>query len=237
MSLDAVRGTQIAVGALALFVVSLSPQLLGGRTRGSGEADELVRQLRGFPAWLSPDPFNVCPDAPACANSPSPPPEARRQGIYTQLHALGSDSVPALTRALVDPDVNLRQNAALALGVLGEGLAGAQLSSRMDISAALPALVLALRDRDAHVRELSEQALGDIGPGAASAVPALVELLASDAEGERISACIALHDIGPAAHAALPALRLELSDPSPDVRGFAQFAIAAVEATRAPLSN
>lgn len=218
MSLDAVRWTQIAVGVLALSLLIISPQFLGSRGAGTVEADELVRQLQDLPAWLD-------------------PPEARRKGIYVRLHALGSHGIPALTRALSDPNVNLRQNAALALGVLGEGLADPQMTSRVDISAALPALLVAVRDPDTRVRGLSAQAIADIGPGAAAAVPSLIELLASDEEEDRNSACIALHDIGRAARPALPALRRTLADSSPDVRGAAKFAIAGIEGAHFPLLN
>jgi len=229
MSAGAVRASQIAVGALALFLLVISPQLPGSRTVNRMETDQLVRQLRGLPAWLDPGPFGgVCAGSDCVTRSASPS-EARRREIYARLQALGPDSIAALTRALADPDVNLRQNAALALGVLGEGLAGPPGSSRIDIGAALPALTAALLDPDPRVRALSEQDIGDIGPAAAAAVPFLVNLLASAEESDRNSACIALHDIGSGARQALPALRIALSDPSPDVRGFARFAITAIE--------
>jgi HEAT repeat protein len=211
MSPEAIRAIQIATGALGLFLLIVSPQLLRSRLADRAQAHELVGELRGVPAW------------------PDTGPEPQRKEIYARLHALGTDSIPALTRALADPDVNLRRNAALALGVLGEGLAGPPGTSRIDIGAALPALTAALLDPDSRVRTLSEQDLGDIGPAAAAAVPLLVKLLASAEESERNSACIALHDIGSAARPALPALRVALADPSPDVRGFARFAIAAIE--------
>lgn len=59
-------------------------------------------------------------------------------------------------------------------------------------------------------------------------MPALVKLLASDDEGLRNSACMGLEGIGPPAIDALPALRVALADPSPDVRQFAQSAIASI---------
>jgi HEAT repeat protein len=60
-------------------------------------------------------------------------------------------------------------------------------------------------------------------------VPELITLLSNPDEGSRNSACIALRGIGPAAKAALPALRNSLSDPSKDVRQFAELAIKSIQ--------
>jgi hypothetical protein len=68
-----------------------------------------------------------------------------------------------------------------------------------------------------------------IGPSAAPAVADLVKLLTSDDEGLRNSACIGLRVIGPSAKGALTALGRARSDPSYDVRRFAELAIASVE--------
>jgi len=57
-------------------------------------------------------------------------------------------------------------------------------------------------------------------------------LLTDSDEGSRNSACIGLAGIGPAAKAALPALRVALSDPSADVRRFAQRAIDKIDVQR-----
>lgn len=115
----------------------------------------------------------------------------------------------------------MRRNVALALNALA-GNWFDRSKGRMDIRAALPALIAALQDADGSVRGWSAQAIGAIGPDAAQAVPALVKLLGNTDDGSRISACIALDGIGPAARAALPALEKALSDPSADVRRFAQ---------------
>ena len=98
----------------------------------------------------------------------------------------------------------------------------------MDVTPALVALTDGLRDPDSDVRAWSAQAIGHVGPTAASAVPQLIELLNAD-EGARNSAGIALRKIGPGAAAALPSLRRALSDPSEDVRRFAELAIEAIE--------
>jgi hypothetical protein len=53
--------------------------------------------------------------------------------------------------------------------------------------------------------------------------------LSNPDEGSRNSACIGLRGIGPAAKMALPALRNSLSDPSKDVRRFAELAIKSIQ--------
>jgi HEAT repeat protein len=185
-------------------------------------ADELVRQLREFPASL-----------PAAGRSDGSvdPVEERRRRVYAQLRKLGAEALPALASGLGDPDVQVRRNVALFLNVTSGSWSDSS-QPRLDIQACLPALIAALQDRDARVRGLAAQAIGEIGPNAARAVPALITLLTDSEEGSRNSACIGLTGIGPAAKAALPALRIALSDPSADVRRFAQRAIDKIDVPR-----
>jgi HEAT repeat protein len=82
---------------------------------------------------------------------------------------------------------------------------------------------------DGTSRCFSAQAVGGIGAEARTAVPGLIALLGSSDVGSRNSACLGLAGIGPAARDALQTLRRALSDPSPDVRQFAQRAIDAIE--------
>ena len=178
-------------------------------------ADEVVQQLRQLPTPLP---------ATAPSDGTVDPVEQRRRELYGELRRLGADALPALARGLRDPDVHLRRNVALALNVLA-GNWYDRSKERMDIRAALPVLIAALQDADGSVRAWSAQAIGEIGPDAAQAVPALVMLLGNADEGSRNSACIALYGIGPAAKAALPALEKALSDPSADLRRFAQRAV------------
>ena len=100
---------------------------------------------------------------------------------------------------------------------------------KLNIKTCLPALVTALRDADPRVRTLAAQAVGNIGPDAAPAIPALLDLLKGSDEGSRNTACLGLAGIGPAAKKALPALREALSDPSANVRRFAQRAIGMID--------
>ena len=179
------------------------------------QAQGIVQQLRQLPTRL-----------PATARSDGAidPIEQRRRELYGELRRLGPDALPALARGLRDPDIQLRRNVALALNVLA-GNWFDRSKEKMDIRAALPALIAAFQDADGSVRAWSAQAIGEIGPDAAQAVPALVMLLRSADEGSRNSACIAVYGIGPSAKDALPALEDALSDPSADVRRFAQRAI------------
>jgi HEAT repeat protein len=225
------RRTRLVAGGIVLSIALLPHMVLHAAEQQ--EADALVQRLSGLPAELPLGPFSrLCSPAPApCPLPPLPPNEAKRQSIYDQLFGLGSASVPALARALGSQDVSLRRNAALALGVLGGGwwTSPNRAKAKVDISAALPALMIALQDPDSRTRGLAAQDLGDIGERAAVAVPGLVKLLAADDGGLRNSACIGLRGIGSPAGDALPALRSALSDPSRDVRRFAELAIASIE--------
>jgi hypothetical protein len=182
-------------------------------------ADELVQALRQFPATLP----GVAP-----SNGVLPPTERLRREIYDRLWSLGSVALPALCRGLGDPDVQVRRNVALFLGVAG-GNWYDRGRPRLAIEGCVPALVGALADSDGRVKELAAQAVGATGAAGVSAVPALIGLLASPNEGERNTACIGLAGIGPAAREALPALKKALSDPSAAVQRFAQRAIERID--------
>ena len=207
-----------------LAIVTLSLALPACRQTASERADGLVRELGQFRASL-----------PGIARSDGTvdPVEEKRHRLYTQLRDLGEQAMPALSRGLADPNVQIRRNVALFLGVTSGGwFTFNPPQQRLDIHDALPALISALRDDDPRVRGLAAQAVGNIGPNAAAAVPALIDLLANTDEGSRNSACIGLYGIGPAAREALPALRAALSDSSTDVRRFAQRAIEKIDVPR-----
>ena len=164
---------------------------------------------------------------PGMASNGVSPREQLRLALYKRLKELGDDAVPALVRGLSDPNVLVRRNVALFL-VEGQVYV-AELQQMKVILVPIPVLVRALQDSDATVRAWSAQAVGWMSRGSVEAVPALIVLLANEDEGSRNSACIALKDIGTAAKDALPALRQALSDPRPDVRGFAAQAIKTIE--------
>ena len=139
-----------------------------------------------------------------------------REAATFLLGDCGPTAVPALEKALADPDAAVRYYAAAALGRLGP-----------EAKAAVPALIKLLADADANVRWRAARALGDIGPEAKSAVPALVKALADPDADVRYCAAWALGDIGPAAKAAVPALKkvLENKDEDKAVRDNARWAL------------
>lgn len=193
----------------------------------SATADAVVAKLHELPLPLRARPQGA-PSAQA-ALPPLPDLELRRQRVYAQLHALGPASVPALARALRDPDPEMRRNVAVALDVVGGGWWHfPDGSAKLDLRAALPALLLTLQDSDPDVRAWAAQDIGDIGAGAATAVSRLRAMLHSADAGSRSSTCSALGGIGFPARAALPDLRNALSDSSPEVRGAARNAIASI---------
>lgn len=179
---------------------------------------ELVQALRDLPAGLP----GIAPSGGVL-----PPAERLRSELYDALWSLGPQALPALCHGLSDPQVQVRRNVALFLGVAGGDWYDRN-RPRLAIAACVPALVEALGDADDRVRGLAAQAVGATGAAGAPAVPALVRMLGSADEGDRNTACLALGNIGPAAKAALPALEKALSDPSQNVQRFASRAIARI---------
>lgn len=193
----------------------------------SAAADAVVEKLRELPLPLHA--FQPGVASPNAAPQPLPALESKRQEVYDELHALGPASVPALARALRDPDPEMRRHVAVALDVVGGGWwrfpDGA---AKLDLRPALPALLTALGDSDPDVRAWAAQDIGDMGEGGALAVPRLRGMLHSPDPGSRGSACNALGGIGPAARDALPDLQQALGDSSLEVRRAARNAIASI---------
>jgi HEAT repeat protein len=154
--------------------------------------------------------------------------ELRRLEITRRLRDLGAAAIPALRQALIDPDVQMRRNAALVLINLGGGYSP-EAQPPLDIRGALPSLIESTKDPDSHVRGWAAHAIAEMGPAGEPAIPALLILVRDPEEGPRTTSCLALGRIGPAASVALPAMRDALKDPSSDVRRFAQSAIDRIE--------
>ena len=195
------------------------------------KADSVVAKLRNLPLPMQAFPRGTT-SASAAKAAPPPLPalEAKRQRVYDELHSLGPASVPALARALRDPDPEMRRDAAVALDVIGGGWWHfADGGVKLDMRPALPALLTALEDADPGVRAWAAQDISDIGADAAKAVPHLRAMLHSPDPGSRGSACSALGGIGSAARGALPDLRQALDDSSPEVRQSARDAIVSIE--------
>lgn len=217
--------------SLKLVVLGISHVTMlhagGASAQPSSEAYELLRDLRELPAAIE----SFCCGISAVDEPPRiPPNKLKRDEVYSRLLDLDQVAVSALALGLSDSDARIRRQAALALAVLGGGyyFEGGVKQPALEISAAVEELQVALGDADSRVRELSAQAIGKIGASAAVAVPQLIALLKSDAEGDRNSAAIGLRGIGPAARDSLPALQDALSDSSDDVRHFARMAIESI---------
>jgi len=94
-----------------------------------------------------------------------------------ELREAMSPAVPALVKALEDPDYRVARDAAIALGY-----------AALEPDIAVPALVKSLDYPQKgsnlnNVRHAAINALGDFGPAAQSAVPALTKIAQSDPGG------------------------------------------------------
>ncbi|HEY7890216.1 MAG TPA: HEAT repeat domain-containing protein [Steroidobacteraceae bacterium] len=217
--------------AAAIMVGTVATQALAAYARaahvGAAGADAVVAKLRELPLPLRP--FQQGAASTKTSPAPLPALEEKRQKVYDELHALGPASVPALARALRDPDPEMRRNVAVALDVVGGGWWHfPDGDSKLDLRPALPALLAALGDSDSGVRAWASQDISDIGEAAATAVPRLRAMLRSDDAESRGSACSALGGIGFAARGALADLQQALNDPSPEVRQAARDAITRI---------
>jgi HEAT repeat protein len=173
--------------------------------------------------------------------------EVRKAALGVIVKIVGPDdkaAVAPLRQALLDPDSEVRANAALALSNIGGKNALAALPllrnamrTSVDVDLrrqaavairnigpeakdAVPDLVEALRDPDEETRTNAALALGGIGENAASAVPALVRVVADPQQmsATRIEAAVALSRIGPvpAAVQSIPTLLQVLENPNQD---------------------
>jgi HEAT repeat protein len=129
-----------------------------------------------------------------------------------------STAIPALTRLLCDPDLDVRvQGAADALASYGSYAAPA-----------VPALAAAVNKGDAESRIAMMRTLVAIGPAAASATPAMAQELTNPDARVRRAAAASLGQFGPAASAAIPALRQALFDIDEEVRRNAADALLSI---------
>jgi len=219
------------VAAAIILSTSATPTLAAhprAAHAGAAGADALVAKLRELPLPLRP--FSPGTTSAKSAPPPLPALEAKRQEVYDELHALGPASVPALARALRDPDPEMRRDVAVAMDVVGGGWWHfPDGDSKLDLRPALPALLTALDDSDPGVRAWAAQDIRDIGAAAATAVPRLRAMLRSPDAETRGSACNGLSGIGFAARGALPDLQQALNDSSPQVRQAARAAIVTID--------
>ncbi len=158
------------------------------------------------------------------------------------LTQIGAAAVPALGKALKDPDQSVRLQAARVLGNLGpaarealpdlvDALSGANGPVRALAARAVgrigaparptvPHLLVLLKDPDQRAREAAVRALIRIGPVAVeNVVPALAKAVQNDDDAAvRRLAAGALGEYGPDAKGAVTALTHALDDEEPDVK-------------------
>jgi HEAT repeat protein len=162
--------------------------------------------------------------------------------------SIGDEGITRLAEALQDPHQAVREEAAHALGKLGAEAAAAApalvaalddptFAPRVEASWALwrtsgeaetSVAVLIAQLEDFNDADTAAWVLGEIGPQAKPAIPALVELLASDDEGERLHAVQALGKIGQGSPDVEAALEKCLQDEAESVRTAADQALQAI---------
>jgi HEAT repeat protein len=177
-----------------------------------------------------------------------------RLGAIDVLETLGdaaAPAVPALVRALGDPNRFVRWAAARTLGKMSPiesattvpNLAHLLFDDDLDVrlsaaaaldrfgpaaEAAVPDLIQAMKASDADMREAAIKTVGGIGTGAQSAVPALAAALFDPDPRIRQIAADVLGRFGSLAASAEPALRKALDDSEPDVRKAASDALLSI---------
>ena len=122
-------------------------------------------------------------------------------------------ALPALVKALNDPDYYVRLFAAVALGMIGP-----------EAKPAVPALRECFRDPRRHLQKEAAGALGQLGPAAKDAIPDLIHALSDADLGSFASQALA--KIGPLA---VPALKAALNGQDEPARSYAAQALKAIE--------
>lgn len=152
------------------------------------------------------------------ADSAHPGVRAQAADILGAFGAAGGPAVPALTRTLADPEVQVRTAAATALGRLGR--AGRPASASL--------VRLAMTDSSAAVRARAVVALAEVRRGDTLLAQQLVPMLADDDLGVRMATVRALGRLGPAAVPAAEELARLLGDPSADLRAATAYALGEI---------
>lgn len=219
----------------------------------ASDADALVRRSAAFALGaLGKEALTARPVLEAALAENNHP--AVRQNAAWALGRLGPDTVPALSKAVLDKDWLVRRDAAYALGSLGPEAAKPALPELLvccqtpdsevrraaltvlirlvgpgDVKAA-PALRQALTDGDAEVRRNAALALSNIGgPEAAVALGTLRDALRQLDQVElRRQAAAAMRNLGAGAKTAVPELVACLNDADEEVRSLAAFALGGI---------
>lgn len=132
-----------------------------------------------------------------------------RRAAAKQLSLMGEirSSIPAMARALADPDRVVRGYCYNTLNRM-----------RAPADDIVSGLLISIRSPDPSIREFGAGELGFIGPDAKAGVPALIIALDDVDQSVRLNAIVALGRIGPASKTAIPKLHELLHDPKPEVR-------------------
>ena len=172
---DAARRTEASKA-----LVAIGPEAIDALIQGLSDEHLQVREMS---AWtLSEIGVPVARVAPALISTLADPDENIRVVGSIALQNLGEPAVPYLIDALTAESMEVRLNAAYALGEIGTPLA-----------TILPALIRTLTDPEWNVRRLVVRALATIGT---PAIDPLIQALRSDDSDLRRMAERALNDIG-----------------------------------------
>lgn len=171
-----------------------------------------------------------------------------RSTVMATIGELGpaEDVMPILIAGLSDEEVDVRQDAAIALQCFGAEAApavsqlidtfwhGIELYATSALGSigpsaapAIPRLLEALQKGEEDLRGRAAEAIGEIK--SADAVPRLIDFLQTSDPELRQVAAEALQCLGPVAKAAVPALKTALQDPAPEVRANAARALGEIE--------
>ncbi|WP_067046912.1 HEAT repeat domain-containing protein [Methanofollis ethanolicus] len=215
-------GIFLAVGLLAALIAVMAAAPVPAPEGGARDLAPLLRSRspeRRYGAAVSLGRTGDPAAVPALEKALSDPDPGVRWMALEALGAIGNPALPVLTRLLGSDDIDLRWGAAVTLGDIGD-------------PAAVEPLARALEDGDRYVRTRAALALAALG------VPALPSLAAAAGHrdaGVRWAAALALGKIG--SPDSIPALSPLVSDTDPAVRWKAVEALGAIggEAAVGPL--
>jgi len=175
---------------------------------------------------------------------------ARASWALTELGEAAKPAVPSLVKLLKSSDANAANDAAVALGVMGQG-----------VSDVLPALIETLKHENRDVRAAAATAIKQIGPtgehiplllpalqdpfmkvrstviltfaymgeAARPTIPEIIKMLKDENAWVRMHSAAALGKFEAAAKDAVPNLRAALSDEAGIVRGVAATSLAKIQ--------
>jgi HEAT repeat protein len=173
------------IGGSARAMANLGPEAFPVVFEALRDSDRNIQRIAAETCIFMKDRRAVGPLAQRLRNlkSSCKPDEEMTREMCVQWLALlgGPDASAALVEALKDPDRNMREAAAGALGDCGE-------------VSAVPALLVVLKESNTQIRENAAESLGQLGDK--QAVPALQKLLNDPEESVRDAARDAMEKLG-----------------------------------------